>query len=404
MSDKLHKIPVLILLLSIFGYTIVAMLALMTGIENQFASILYRFFIVLLSFGIIFTFGLSVLESKRRISAYLFMFLLFSFFLFFSFRASLDSFIRASEIDSSALSMFWVFLFGVTFLPTVAVSIGWRSFAAQNTFLCSSGVMLGLIAVSMILFLWGYQNGFNTLIGGRIEFDTLNPISMGHVGASLLIFAFSYYQTTRSSFIYKSSILLFSVALGAVLIVAAGSRGPILSIFSVFLFAVAFSPRLSFYGKLGFLIFVVLFLVAVLILFGDAMIVSRVTTGLFDDPARIKIFTDSFAILKNNFLVGGGIMNMDTYPHNFILESFVVVGFFGGVVYLLINILALYASVQVYKKKISFVVPMLFVQYFVAGLFSGTIHEAAVFWMTLAILFLLIYINATSVSGRFVKH
>src|SRR3989344_4365855 len=239
MSNAMNKIPVVVLLLSVFGYTIIAMLALMTGIDNQFASILYRFFIVLLSFGIILTFGLSVLESKREVSTYFFLFLLLSFFFFFSFRALLDSFIRASEIDSSALTMFWMFLIGVTFLPTMAASIGWKSFSAHSTFLCSFGTLIGLVAVLITLFVWGYQNGFDTLIGGRIEFDTLNPISMGHVGASLLIFACAYHQTTKSSFIYKSSILLLSVAAGAVLIVAAGSRGPIVSIVSVIIFAVA---------------------------------------------------------------------------------------------------------------------------------------------------------------------
>lgn len=386
MSDSLYKTPIFVLLLSIFGYPIVAMFSLVSGVENQLTSIFYRLVIVFLSSLSIVCIGFAALKVKRNLSFYYFSFLLLSFFLIFIFRAILDSYMLASEGDITELSMFWMFLIGVTFLPTLAVALSWKHLTAQNAFLCSSGVFIGFASVTIILLVWVFYNGFDTLIGGRVEFATLNPISIGHIGVSLLIFSYAYIMTSKAGLFYKYLVFFISIGVGCLIIVAAGSRGPILSAAAVCIFCVAFSPKIKIYGKLGLTAIFFIFFVVVVSLFSDSMIVYRVTSGLFDDPVRNKILDDSLNILIGNPLIGGGVFTMDTYPHNFILESFVVGGVFCGVIYTAINLLALYAAVHVYKSCINIVIPMLFIQYFVAGLFSGTIHEAVTFWMSLSIL------------------
>lgn len=386
MIGSLYKTPIMVLLLSIFGYPIAAILALFLGVENQIVSILYRSVVVLLSSLSIVCVGFAALKLKRNFSAYFFSFILLSFFLLFLFRAILDSYMRASEIDSAVLRMFWMFLIGVTFLPTFAVALCWKYITEKNEFLCSSGVFIGLISVIVVLFAWVFYKGFDTLIGGRIEFATLNPISIGHASVSLLIFSYAYFMTSKASFFYRFLVFIFSIAVGFLVIIAAGSRGPILSIAAVCIFFVVFSQKINIYGKLGLLAIGVVLSIVAISIFSDAMIVSRITSGLFDDPARNKIFEDSIYSFYSSPLIGAGILTMDTYPHNYILESFVIVGVFGGVIYIIINIVSLYAAIKMYRSRMNPVLPLLFIQYFVAGLFSGTIHEAAIFWMTLSIL------------------
>lgn len=404
MSRILSLFCVFILILSIFGYSIVAMASLLLEFDNRSVSIILRSIILLLSVVVILFFIPVLLKTERLPRVYFFLLSVLFLFLYFAVRAILDSLFGSLRVDASLLFEFWVFLIGVTFFPSFASAVGWKFFLENNVLLCKVGSIVGLLAVVLIIFVWGYSNGLDTLLGRRIEFDTLNPISIGHVAVSFIIFAYANFSISRSAFGFRASLFFVSFIIGLVLLVSAGSRGPMLSLLVVFLFGVFFSGRIKVLYKLSAFLLAITFIFLMVGLYSDLMIVERMTTGLFSDPARIAIFEES----KNMFLIdpvfGAGILSMDTYPHNFVLESFVVGGLFFGLLFVLINFISVFAAIHVYRKGISAVVPLLFIQYFVAGIFSGSIHEASNYWILLVILLCMFSYNYKSVSGFYFSH
>lgn len=385
MNKILYKLPVAVFLLSIFGYSILAPLTQLLGIENRIPSIIYRAVILTFSLSSIVFFLREFFVKKRGALAYIFAFLLITFFTIYIIRSALDTFHLSTDIDSLRLNSFWLFLIGVTFIPMLSVAMGWESITRNYTYICTFGILLGLLASVLILITWIYQNGMVSLLGGRIEFLTLNPITIGHTGVSLIIFSYAYFRSSLSAQ-YRRLALSLTFLFGIILIITAGSRGPMLSFVVVIMFDVFFNPRIGFLSKLSALILSLSIILVLLIQFSDSLIVERLTIGLFNDAARMNIFRESIIVFKNNLWLGGGVFTMNTYPHNYILESFVVSGFFGGVIFVILNLITIYAALQLYRKSFNILFPLLFVQYFISGLFSGTIHEAFAFWMVLSII------------------
>lgn len=404
MNRILSFFCVSILVFSIFGYPIIAMIAVILKVDNQNASMAFRSIILFFSLLVVLFTMSTFLKAKRPYRTYLYLLSVLFFFLFFAIRAAVDSIFSGSGIDASVLFVFWVFLIGVTFLPSVASALGWKFFLEKNLFLCKLGSTVGLFAVVLIIFVWGYSNGPDTLLGGRIEFSTLNPISIGHVAVSFIIFAYVYYSTSKSAFFISTPLFYASVIIAVVLLISAGSRGPMLSLLMVFLFGVFFNPRMKMIYKISAVFLAMSSIVLTVVMYSDLMIVERMTTGLFSDPARIAIFEESKAVFLTDPVFGAGILSMDTYPHNFVLESFVVSGLFAGLLFVFINFISVYAAVRVYREGISAVVPLLFIQYFVAGIFSGTIHEASNYWILLVILLCMSSYNYQSSSGFYLSH
>ncbi len=386
MSKIFSVFPILILVLSIFGYPIAAMFSQLTGVENSFISIAVRSTVVAVSLLAILFFLKGFVRKKRNFFSYFLIILVTLFFSMFFIRAYLDGLTRWSDFKSSTLQNFWLFLVGVTFIPTIASAMSWRYLLANNDRFCTIGVYTGLASLCLMLYAWSQQNIIVTLIGGRIEFDTLNPISIGHAAVSALIFAFCYKSSVRKNKTTNYVFFLFVLILGVIVMLAAGSRGPIQSLVAVCLFYILFSANVKIHVKLifilvGFLIFLFAYNIS-----ETSPIAARMTTKLFDDPARIELIRQSVATFSGNLFSGAGIMSMETYPHNLILESFVILGFVGGSIFLILSSIGLIAAIYVYSKKVNTILPFLFIQYFVAGLFSGTLHEVAPYWITLCIL------------------
>ena len=65
--------------------------------------------------------------KKRGALAYIFAFLLITFFTIYIIRSALDTFHLSTDIDSLRLNSFWLFLIGVTFIPMLSVAMGWES-------------------------------------------------------------------------------------------------------------------------------------------------------------------------------------------------------------------------------------------------------------------------------------
>ena len=226
---------------------------------------------------------------------------------------------------------------------------------------------------------------------GRLRLDALNPISVGHLGASLILLAIwpMVSRGIKLSRLQRAALIAVTLV-GLYVLVAAASRGPIASLFLVGLFYV------STLGVQRAWKFLIIFLA--IVIFGYAIVVHFQDSGQFSTLSRIvstssgqdaAVSERQLALqgairqIADNPIFGNGLEEKSTrfYPHNVIVESFMATGFVGGVSFLVIAAFGVRMSLQVISAGSDHGwVALIFMQYLVACQFSGAIYSVGTYW------------------------
>ncbi len=298
------------------------------------------------------------------------------------------------HINYSEKVQFWIFTILVTLLPAISFAAGFKFIEEKN--LIKYGLYAGVFAVGLSIFAYlgtvGYDfsslySGRMSLISDNLDLSVLNPITIGHTGVSLILLSFAY--SVRFGFLNRINILIISTGytIGFVALIASGSRGPVLSLLACMIFSFLLKG-ISYKGAL----YVFLLLLAIFLTtnFSDIYIFERMHDNLFKDDARDTILINTFILIRENFFTGSGVFAMDAYPHNLIIESLLVLGFFGFCFFVIIVLISIYYACIMYKRNLSIIFPLLYIQYFVFYMVSGSISEALMFWL---IIFLFLFFN-----------
>lgn len=365
---------------SIFGYPLFSSLAVIFNLNNRTLVVPYRALIVVISIVLIL---LSCLATQwkyvkiKRQKLFFLISIIFFFILFFS-RAIIDSLFYLSYIDYETKSLFWQFFILTTLIPATSFSSA-VNFVREEE-LVKWSMYIGLLCVSTTLYAYMYSTGNNlgTLFSGRISLLSLNPITIGHTGVSLMILGYIYFIKFSNGSKLNKFIALISVALGLITVLAAGSRGPILSILGCLIF-IGMNNGLNL-KKITYLL-LVLTIINISIKSLDIYIVDRLIQSFLKDEARSSIYENTFNVINNNIFTGAGILATNIPPHNIFVESFLVTGIFGLSFFVLIVIFSILYCQTLYNQKYNYLLPLLYIQYFIYYLVSGELHEALMFWL-----------------------
>lgn len=374
--DGGKKIAALIFLLMFFGYPLFSSIAVILDVPNRFLVIPYRSLVLMLSIYAL----IPLLCRRFRFS--FFTVLLIVFWFYYISRLVVDGLFSPWMFETKSLLEYWLFAVGVSLLPSMAVC--YSLITANEGQLSNSATKLGFVALVLCFFAYFQSKEYDisAVVFSRYETEVLNPISFGHMCVSLAVFA------VYSFCFNKGRGKLFSVfvaILSLIGILLSGSRGPLLSFLFILACAVfALSKRVLIFLPL----LCSLFLGCVFYFFHDLAIFDRFTSGFFNDPARSKLFFEAVDNVSENFFLGAGISPMESYPHNLLLESFMVLGVGGGILFTLIMVVSIVlALINVCfgrERLFSF----LYIQYFLYVLVSGSLHEVSVFWMLTFIILL----------------
>jgi len=86
-----------------------------------------------------------------------------------------------------------------------------------------------------------------------------------------------------------------------------------------------------------------------------------------------------------------GINPTKTYPHNLVLESFMAFGVFTGVPFTFLLVYATVKALQLARLQPNCLwVTLLFVQYSVAGMFSGALSFSSALWVLMVLVVALV--------------
>jgi len=373
---------VIVIVASVFGYAIFTLLAAIFNFENQSASITFRALTLGLSLFLLL-FGSPRLSGVAGV--------LFVLFWLLYFTRLLVTLVLVGEAASNPAEFYWTWAVGVSFIPSLAcLCIPIKHDYAK---LGVKMLIAGIPAVISILYLGDtvFENGSGVIYDrNRLALEALNPIAVGHLGASLFLTASGLFLAGSNSRT-GSIIVLFAASSGLILILKANSFGPMVSV-AVALLTLALAQigrrRTWFYGALVIGVSLVFFIGRANIMFGDGGVVSRFDRMVSGDDlsaaTRFELYGAALKQFLASPLTGDGIevREFSFYPHNVIIEAFMVTGVLGGLIFCFLLLIAMRRAWYIfrYDPKANWL-GLVAIQYIVGAQMSGSIYQAGAMWL-----------------------
>ena len=377
-----------LLALSFMGYPLVAGASLALGGYERGASVAFR--------GVMLALALTVLgmASVQRLRWPRGAILIVGAFWF----ALLVRFLWDLSIVSLPIDLPWdeylITILGVTFVPALALARLPDLECLQRA--ASQMRVLGIIA-SM-----GVAAGVYALLEeiqkmGRLGFESLNPISVGHMGVTLVIVAVFAGSRGRLGMLIR----VLAALLGFVLTIASGSRGPALALaIALIVGTLASSYRRGGLAKallVGMVTLVLMSAATVAVLQSSLAatlpFISRIAdaaSGRGDQSTsdRNELMTGALQEFEEAPLTGASFVERKIrfYPHNVVVETAMTTGFLGLALLTLIFATSVLACLSLLSSPHAWL-GLVYLQYFVSAMVSGSLYFDGTFWaVTLALL------------------
>ena len=380
----------LIMLVSGYAFVTSLFVPIVSNVEvvTTLVTVPYRALILLLSLVVLFLH----LNGHRQITYFTKLYIVFWILLLF--RMFYDLEIRDDFFVSDSLrNKLWLYSIGVCFISMISVLLSIRSI---NFKMCFWGIYL-TTTISMILSLKANEALFMNDIG-RLEGNVaLSSISFGHSGVLGALLSLFCYKNTRS-FIVKVLCLGIFV-LGIFIMLKAGSRGPLVAFVIVILsYGISRSKNfVTLIWTVGLSVLLIYFLQDYILDWIEQVspvMRKRLELAIneYDSSGRDIILVDAINEFLDNPILGsqfafnlnGGIR----YSHNIIVDAFMGLGLFGGILFVVICFSAVKRAIQIFNKKIENEwVAIIFLQSFLGLMLSGALYYSETFNSIIIILF-----------------
>lgn len=362
-----------LLVLSVIGYPIAGIAASILDIASLTAAIPLRLVVLMLSLSL-----LKPLRQSGKLRTQVPTPLIL-FGLFYLVRLCWDGLVAGVPGAIEAL----VFYVSTVLLPAYALLLNAHLLDELETArtMFRLGSALCLVIVAMTIFQVGQSRAMTDEAGGRVSFEALNPISIGHLAATTLISAVCLLAIHK-----RPAVILPGVAAGACGAVAAigwaASRGPLLSLVAAGALLLLVKRRASW-------AIVVCLLALPLLLNSESELLTRFSGIDEDDSALERLVLQASAIeqfLASPFF-GAAFVEplLLSYPHNLFIEVAMALGM-SGLVLLGMTLWRTARGMRFEFRKRRLLLPLLFTQYFVAAQFSGSLYSSAPLWAVVGLL------------------
>jgi O-antigen ligase len=393
---------------TLWGYGIISFLA-SDPVTTQLVTVPYRAIVLSLNLClIVVNFDLIKIKARHRLSTPVkslankrISILLVTFIILYSIRVLYDTTGSGSAAENPGT--FLLLWFPITLIP--AINFLHIDFSKSNTYLIYSWIFLCVIGAGILVLNPSESEQF-TSFGGRLSNLALNPIALGHYAASLALlglFISLNQKTVLSGLLGKFSKIVFpaTAAIGVVGVFLSGSRGPFISLIVCTLILFLTSSQKT---QMGLKFVVTLVFIAGLFWFGISFALEQGSgsierifateeefsgTSQYSGTGQSRLYLYSLVLEKveKHPLFGFGLELPDGfgYPHNLILESFLALGILGGSMFIFLQIYMISQAFGLLKSKNSSKaawgwVGILFIQYFIASMFSGSIYGSYILW------------------------
>lgn len=391
MRVKNSAIVAFVMLGAIFGYPLIAGLSTTFGLPNSMISLILRASVAILSLYLLITNTSICAKGGGRILFYC----IAAFFLTYILRLTFATYL-SEKMPLSVTINYWIWTLGSALLPALGISLArvydfdWIELYRKAFFVTLAASLFVVLNVSTTV-----TNEIETYDSGRARLETLNPISLGHLGASLFLLslaAFLQKEKFRRRHIF---LIAAGVALGISLLVGSNSRGPIIATAAALFFA-----WLTLKGRRKLQLNLIITVLAIgfaptLLWFEDQFGVttySRMLGQSFGSDinvvARLDLYALALQAFSENLLFGAGpdVAEVGFYPHNVTIEAFMSTGILGGVLFSAVQLLSVFLAWKICRAhKDRLWIGMIIIQYLVAAQFSGALYASPQFWAVIGI-------------------
>lgn len=384
----LQRVIAVLLVCHVGGFAFVSAVGDALAIRPGGASMLYRG--VILGLSLIVIIGFCVGEVRFARTRY--WFLLLVFWVALLARLLVDGFWNGVPLRRTVDEYLMVSI-GVCLIPMIAMFAS----AKSDTLRFALSAAFGTCFVTACLLLWLLLTGGVVEWSLRLATETLNPISVGYVGAALVALAAVLRSAAPIDGAISRGVLqmvsLAAYPLGLLVVFSSGSRGPLLALVVAFVIraVTATSGRLLGGVRVALALFVALALLA-----AGALVLSTIaadTLGLTisdrlvsvqdeSSDLRLQAAIGAMAQFADSPVFGSSMMEQSTmdYPHNMFLESLIATGIFGAIVYFVLFCTVLRAAIHLIRDAQRQWLGMLCVMQLVATLTSGSLYLSDAFW------------------------
>lgn len=385
MTRTQHEgLPRAILIASLMAYPLLGTLVSVTLLPSLVASVPVRAFVAVASIQLIWL--------TRRAPPSPTVLALLVFWCAYLVRLLWDWAVADVPAAGEALAFFVL----TCLLPAVAlmrVPAAWwnESRLANGLFITGAATCIAAVAIGLT----GLAEGRSLLDEtARLSFDTVNPITYGHVAVSTLIVALRWRLISR-----RHGRLVLAIGLIAALVVLqlAASRGPLVAL-AVCLVALGIVQR-----RFRWFFIVVAPLLTLLFFNADSILEQRFS-DIEDDPStleRLLVQSNAIAQFLDNPWLGSAFIELELqiYPHNPFIEAAMATGVIGLLLFTWVFLAACARVVRMLREG-KVVLPLLALQYFVAAQFSGSLFSSNTMWMFIGILFAITRRRRRQSSGQ----
>jgi hypothetical protein len=362
-----------IVALSVIGYPVAGVMSVILDVDSRVTSIPFRLLVDLLA-------GMAVMitiqRPKRASLPYLPLFALLWLYLL---RLIWD--LQRPEFE--AVGTDTLFYISSALIPALAAGLLARHWNDQTV--ASAIFFTGSMACALVLIvdLSGFAgNRSLTAAQGRLRLDTINPITLGQAGASVMIGAAVLWSRWRT--LLGRAQLLAGTGIGAWVLVLANSRSPYVGVGAA-LAAWLVATRRWRYLALLFVSGAVVWLSGQI---AERLAGSRLV-NLADRSTMERVIAQRAAVSDylSHPLIGSGYLDSQTlfYPHNIMIEAAMALGT-GGL--LLITALLGMAVLHANRAFASGAVMLgcVFWQQLVLSQFSGNLFESGTLYILMMVL------------------
>jgi O-antigen ligase len=323
---------------------------------------------------------------------------LFVFLGFYFFRLFTDIYFKGLYLGKSPFDVI-IFFLGVTIFPSIAL----LNQNLKNAFNFTGKYLYLLFNLLSILLLI-----FNKDSGRLSGNSVLNPISAAEISASSLLINFILFFHNIS--ITKRILNFIFLLINIIVLILSASRGPLLSILFCFLFYLFFNKKISakivifiliLFGVVGYIVMV--YSESLGLIFLDRMLIN---TGDIDKPEenRVLLWQEGYEIISKNLLLGTSTTTTNGYVHNFFLELVMSTGIIGLFIFF-VPLLKAFTNLKKHVTSDNYYlqwIGLLFVQYFIGGLFSSMIYTNNYFFYFLILVISNPKVPDTKIHNNFI--
>jgi hypothetical protein len=391
--SKLGQIASLLLTANLAGFLMISYMPTALGMDHRSVTIPFRgLMLLLVCYGVYRMLAASHLRLRMSVITTLAML----FWTSYSMRFVADAVLLQVPLGEEPWEIA-MYLFGIC-LPTFAVFYLISDVRLYRGALVWTMLALGVCCAISMHFTAISQDAVQH--GRYAGNDILNPIGYGHMGLTAMILGL--FVLLRIGRVNRPWLLNVpaagTVCLGGFTILAAGSRGALVATILLIPFVVYLGLRRgSKMLTIGICVALVFVLSATATylsqrgmnldrLMGSAAAYTSANNSVL---ARQNMIREAWHEYLNHPWLGSSIVERDalSYPHNAIIEAFMAIGTFGGAVFTILTLLAMFRAIRLIKRDVVMAwVPICFFQYLIGAMFSGGLFCNPLLWGMMAIM------------------